>query len=378
MVPSVLNALRAKLEDPHTVVGKRYTVVLIGTIITSIFYLFVVDQYPNSFPLGSPQLLVVETTILIVFSIDFLLRLDSTKLADWRAVSLLICDALAIVPSLWIVLHYLGFVELGNLSVLALLRLFRLMRVVKLLRMSNVLTDVFGASVLALVFGTMAAHLGLRVLVLEVSSLTGVQLLTLFDTSALMIAVTAVGSIFGIALAITFGIVKRKQIEISQLHRSALDSLHAFELDVKEHGLAEAQGKEIDFAGWYKSLDAFLTEGYAYEHMKAKTNVLMFAVRDAIKGRPSLDVPFHTGLVQNMSAFLSKTQIEFHPAFYVWLNRIANIYFILMMIAAPGLTGVVAQLLVIYVFKGLVVVIDDMDHAVDLDVTLFNSKILRV
>ncbi|NNL11098.1 MAG: hypothetical protein HKO84_05000, partial [Pseudomonadales bacterium] len=56
----------------------------------------------------------------------------------------------------------------------------------------------------------------------------------------------------------------------------------------------------------------------------------------------------------------------------------AHIYFLLMMIAAPGLTGVVAQLLVIYVFKGLVVVIDDMDHAVDLEVTLFNSKILRV
>jgi len=48
------------------------------------------------------------------------------------------------------------------------------------------------------------------------------------------------------------------------------------------------------------------------------------------------------------------------------------------MMAARCLTGVVTQLLVIYVFKGLVVVIDDMDHAVDLDVTLFNSKILRV
>lgn len=45
-----------------------------------------------------------------------------------------------------------------------------------------------------------------------------------------------------------------------------------------------------------------------------------------------------------------------------------------MMIAAPGLTGVAAQPLVIYVFKALVVVIDDMGHAVDLDVTLFNSK----
>ena len=374
----MLTALRTKLEDPHTTLSKRYTVVLIGTIIASIFYLFVDDQYPNSFPMGSTQLLMMETIILIVFSIDFLIQLNGTKLTDWRAVTLLASDALAIIPSLWVVLHYLGYVELGNLSILALLRLFRLIRVVKLLRMSSVLTDVFGASVLALVFGTMAVHLGLRVLVLEVGSLTGFDLIALFDTSALMIAVTAVGSIFGIALAITFGIVKRKQLEISQLHRSALDSLHAFELDIKVHGLADPQSQKVDFNGWYKSLDAFLTEGYPYERMKAKTNTLMFGIRNVIKDRPSLDVPFHNGLVQNMSAFLSKTQIEFHPAFYAWFNRIANIYFLLMMIAAPGLTGVVAQLLVIYVFKGLVVVIDDMDHAVDLDVTLFNSKILRV
>lgn len=74
---------------------------------------------------------------------------------------------------------------------------------------------------MAPVFGTMAVHLGLRVLVLDV------------------------GSIFGIALAVTFAIVKRKQVEISQLRRLALDSLHAFELDIKEHGLANPQGKQI-------------------------------------------------------------------------------------------------------------------------------------
>ena len=374
----VLDALRTELQQPRTPLGRRYTAVLIITIIASIFYLFIVDQYPNSFPLGSTQLLLIESIILVVFSVDFLLRLSIVKANDWRAGLLLVADGLAIIPSLWIVLHYLGFIELGDLGVLALLRLFRLMRVVKLLRLSNVLTDVFGASILSLVFGSMAIHLGLRVLVLEIGTLTGFDFIALFDANTLMIAVTAVGSIFGIALAITFGIVKRKQIEISELHRLALDSLQAFELDIKEHELLDNKNTSINFEDWYQSLDAFLTQGYAYEKMKAKTNALMYSIRDAIKSRPSLDVPFHNGLVQNMSAFLSKTQIEFHPAFYVWLNRIANIYFVLMMIAAPGLTGVVVQMLVIYVFKGLVVVIDDMDHAVDLEVTLFNSKILRV
>ncbi|MBT8140258.1 MAG: hypothetical protein KJP25_10850 [Gammaproteobacteria bacterium] len=374
----MLEALRHELTAPKTTLGKRYAALLIVTIVASIFYLFIVDEYPASFPLGSTQLLVVEWIILAVFSVDFFLRLGVTRLSDWRAVALLACDGLAIIPSLWVVLNHFGFIDLANLEILALLRLFRLMRVVKLLRMSNVLTDVFGASVLTLVFGTMAVHLGLRVLVQEVSSLSGFDVLSLFDKDTLMIAVTAVGSIFGIGLAITFGIVKRKQIEISELHRTALDSLQSFERDINQHGVGSDQGDSIDFDGWRRSLQAFLFEAYPYEPMKRKTNELLASIRAATKNRPSLDVPFHNGLVQNMSAFLSKTQIEFHPAFYLWLNRIAHIYFLLMMIAAPGLTGVVAQLLVIYVFKGLVVVIDDMDHAVDLEVTLFNSKILRV
>ncbi|MGK0223557.1 MAG: hypothetical protein ACI9ON_002802 [Limisphaerales bacterium] len=128
---------------------------------------------------------------------------------------------------------------------------------------------------MALVFGTMAVHLGLRVLVLEVSSVTDFNLTAMFDTSVLMIAVTAVGSIFGIALAITFGIVKRKQIEILELHRSALDSLHAF-----------------------------LTEGYAYEKMKAKKYSDVCNSR-CDKGPAQSRRAVQIGLVQNMSAFLS-------------------------------------------------------------------------
>jgi voltage-gated potassium channel len=91
-----------------------------------------------------------------------------------------------------------------------------------------------------------------------------------------------------------------------------------------------------------------------------------------------MDVPFHAVLTQRMSAFLTKTQVCFHPAFYAWLRRIANLYFVLVMLAAPGLTGLGVQLLVIFVFQGLVVIIDDMDHSVDKAVTIFNAKILEV
>jgi len=48
------------------------------------------------------------------------------------------------------------------------------------------------------------------------------------------------------------------------------------------------------------------------------------------------------------------------------------------MLAAPGLIGLCVQLLVIFVFYGLLMIIEDMDFAIDTYETLFNAKILKV
>ncbi len=368
-------SLQQELDEPHTTLGKRYTLLLICIIIGSIFFLFIQDEYPSAFPMGSMQLLIVELIILFIFSIDFALRISIASLKDIKSIAHLIADGLAIIPSLIIVLYYLGIMDSSELNVLSLMRLFRLLRVVKLLRVSHVLTDVFGASVLTLIFDTMTVHLGIRVFAIELGNLLHFDIFSLFDTTTLMIAVTAVGSVFGIALAITFGIVKRKQIEITEQHRSAMDAMNAFERDLENLGL---MNDNIDIVTWRHHVDQFLNEEISYPEMKQETNELVAHIRHAIIDRPSLDVPFHNNLVQRLSAFFTKTQITFHPAFYSWLNRIANLYFLLIMVAAPGLTGVVVQILVIYVFNGLVVVIDDMDHAVDMEVIIFNSKILPI
>jgi len=182
-----------------------------------------------------------------------------------------------------------------------------------------------------------------------------------------MIAVPAVGSVFGIA--------KRKQIEISELHRLALDALDAIEADIKR---IAPDHKWEGTDSWRADIALFLNEEISYPVIKGRTRVMLEDVRAATISRPSLDVPFHNNLVARISQFLTKTQIEFHPVFYMWLNRIAQLYFMLVLLAAPGLTGVFVQMLVILVVQGLVVIIDDMDHAVDTKVTLFNCKILEV
>lgn len=368
-----------ELDNPTTTLSKRYTVTVLFTIVASIFFLFIADQYPAWFAMESTQTFVVELLILLIFGVDFGLNAMTTRIKDWRAVALLTSDFFAVVPSAIVVMVYLGWIHGAHVEGLALLRLFRLMRVVKLLRVGNTLIEVMGASVFTLVFSTMAAHLGLRVLFLEVGNALQYDLLGFFDRPILMLAVGSVGSIFGIALAITFGIVKRKQMEITELHRTALDALDFIEQDFHTVLAEAAKAKPApDFDGWRRQLDLYLVEEVSYTDIKTQTRQLLTHIRDVVATRPSMDVPFHAVLVQRISTFLTRTQVCFHPAFYQWLRRISNLYFLLVMLAAPGLTGLAVQMLVIFVFAGLVIIIDDMDHAVDKSVVIFNSKILSV
>lgn len=366
--------LSAELKNPETIYGRRYLGLLIITIIISIFALFVQQEYPKIAPMGSPQLLIFELFIFVIFILDFIIRLILVT-QNLSKILFLIVDFFAIIPSLIVIFIYLGFIQDTNLEFLTLLRLFRLARILKLLRMENSVINIFGASVFTLVFGVMCFQLGLRVFLLEISAFLDTNIINLFNGDVLMIAVPAVGSVFGIALAITFGIAKRKQIEISELHRLALDSLDAIESDI--YSIFPDQ-KWKGTSHWRKNITLFLNEEISYFEMKTLTKKMLKDVRAATVSRPSLDVPFHANLVVRISQFLTKTQIEFHPVFYAWLNRIAQLYFVLVLLVTPGLTGILVQMLIIFVFQGLVVIIDDMDHAVDTSVTLLNSKILDV
>jgi hypothetical protein len=377
---SVSQRLRHELNCPETALGRRYMVLMLATIVWSILFMFLAAEYPGFAPEGSTTLFVIEGFIFLVFSVDFVLRLISLDTRDGKAMLLLVADALAILPSAIVVFVHLGLMEAQHVEVLALLRLFRLLRVVKLLRVSNLLSHIFGVSVFSLVFGVMAAHLGIRVLFLTVGQSVGESIYAFLDRPTLLLAVTAVGSVFGIALAITFGIVKRKQIDVTELHRTSMDAVETFEQDFKTVFVdaVPQEKREALFNNYRRDMHLFVNAHLSYEDFKQKTKDFLYEIREVVKGRASMDVPYHAVLVQRLSAFLTKTQINFNPVFYGWLKLLGNLYFVLVMVAAPGLTGLLVQMLVIFVFAGLAVIIEDMDHTVDSNATIFNAKILRV
>ena len=377
---SVGQRLRHELNCPDTVLGRRYMVLMLATIVWSILFMFLTAEYPGFAPEASTTLFVIEGFIFLVFSVDFVLRLISLDTRDGKAMLLLVADALAILPSAIVVFVHLGLMEAQHVEVLALLRLFRLLRVIKLLRVSNLLSHIFGVSVFSLVFGTMAVHLGIRVLFLTVGQSVGESIYAFLDRPTLLLAVTAVGSVFGIALAITFGIVKRKQIDVTELHRTSMDAVETFEQDFKTvfADAVSEEKREALFNNYRRDMQLFVNAHLSYEDFKQKTKDFLYEIREVVKGRASMDVPYHAVLVQRLSAFLTKTQINFNPVFYGWLKLLGNLYFVLVMVAAPGLTGLLVQMLVIFVFAGLAVIIEDMDHTVDSNATIFNAKILRV
>lgn len=372
-------ALNEQLNRPSTPLARGYMAFMIATIFGSILFMFLMEEYPGYYTHDSTVVIAVEAFLLVAFGTDFVLRLISSRLSDPRNLMYLTFDGLAIIPSLAVVAMALGWqVHPENVVVFTLLRLFRLLRVLKLLRMGNLLIEILGVSVFTLVFGTIALHLGLRVFVQLWEPLFGIDVHEYLDGPVLLMAVTAVGSAFGISMAITFGMVNRKREEIGELYRMAMDAAGGFERDFRDvfqESAGEARRREI-FEPWRAKMQQFVTAQLNYPDAKLATNAFLDEVRAVVKTRPSMDVPFHAVLVQRLSAFLTRSQSHFPEAFYTWMKLLANLYFVLVMLAAPGLAGLCIQLLVIFVFYGLLTIIEDMDFAIDNKATMFNAKIL--
>lgn len=369
--------LRDELNAPTTVLGKRYMLLLLCTIVASVFFLFFSLELPQAFHHSNGWVVAFELFFLVLFSVDLMLRLASHPFSDWKGFLLLGLDFLAIVPSALVVLTYWNLMPEQHLDILGLLRLFRLLRVMQLLRMSHMLTEILGVSVFTLVFANMATHLGLRVLVSAVDKSFQLNIKDYIDRPVLLLAVTAVGSVMGIAMAITFGVVNRKRDDVTEMHRATMDAVDTFERDFRDvfENVSPEQREGI-FGPFRRDMAAFLKAKLSYKAMNQSALAFLDKVRAVVKARPSMDVPFHAVLVQRVSGFLTKTQIAFPAAFYGWLSLLANLYFVLVMMATPGITGMFVQLLVIFVFQGLLVVIQDMDYPLDADATMFNSKIL--
>ena len=369
--------LRQELQAPSTVLGKRYMLLLLCTIVASVFFLFFSLELPQAFHHSQTWVMWFELFFLVVFSVDLVLRLATHPFSDLKGFLLLALDFFAIVPSALVVLTYWNLMPEQHLDILGLLRLFRLLRVMQLLRMSHLLTDILGVSVFSLVFANMASHLGFRVFVSAADKTMNLNLAQYIERPVLLLAVTAVGSVMGIALAITFGVVNRKRDDVTEMHRTTMDAVDTFERDFRDvFENVSPEQRETIFGTFRKEMALFLKSAISYPHFKQSALTFLDQVRAVVKARPSMDVPFHAVLVQRISGFLTKTQIAFPAAFYGWLSLLANLYFVLVMMATPGITGMFVQMLVIFVFQGLLVIIQDMDYPLDADATIFNAKIL--
>ncbi|MFM7699026.1 MAG: hypothetical protein ACKO5X_10365, partial [Limnohabitans sp.] len=81
---------REELQHPTTSLGKRYLTLLLITIVASVVFLFLSLELPKAFHYTQTWVMWVEMFFLVVFSIDFLLRLATQPLTDAKSFLLMV------------------------------------------------------------------------------------------------------------------------------------------------------------------------------------------------------------------------------------------------------------------------------------------------
>ena len=132
---SVLKLLNKKLLydvvfESHTPAGKRFDVILLWTIILSIF-IAIVDSIPSWHQRFLREFYVIEWILTLLFTVEYIVRIIITPkpfkyiFSFWGVV-----DLLAILPTYLSLLFY-GYQYLLVVRILRLLRVFRILRLVR-------------------------------------------------------------------------------------------------------------------------------------------------------------------------------------------------------------------------------------------------------
>jgi len=137
--------LHEVIFEADTLSGKRFDVILIVAIITSVIAVML-DSVESIRLVYGEVLTVIEWTFTIIFSCEYILRLLSVRKPRLYAVSVLgIIDLISILPS-FIALYYAGAETFLVFRVLRVLRIFRVFKLAEYLGEANTLMIALKAS----------------------------------------------------------------------------------------------------------------------------------------------------------------------------------------------------------------------------------------
>lgn len=282
----------------------------------------------------------LDKFIILFFSIDLLLRIYAAEKKSKYLLSINgFIDILSVVPE-WIAI-YLG--SGGNSVWLRILRLFRVGKLVSVKKGSGLLSGFTG-----IVAVMSVGIISVKVLVLIIESYGW---LPEFDNISLVLGLVSFS--LAMLLGTKLSVVNGRLNDLEDSLTSIVAGIKVFWFTNKD-SRPHLKRWVIAFHKLLKNPDA-----EAVSNMRKETNLLYESIGD--EGiNPNL-VKFSRDV-----AFVTNTSItEVNPFYEKFLKEVIIVFTVVVVGAVPGVTGLVASLILSYIFFGMFFLIEDMDHPLD-------------
>lgn len=319
--------------------NRLYAVSSILLIFLSIWAEALENTYPDLFGQYSAQFIWMEYSILAIFTAEYLIRAIFT----YRTSSYLfsfdgIIDGLSVIPSLLAI-------AIGQPHSLIWLRTLRLVRLTRILKVKTYGSWLGGIS--GRVIPYVALALGLKSIVLIAEQESWWELSKEFNI---------VIGVIGFSLAVLLG---SKLSTVNSRIYAIEDAVCRLVGSMRDMWSVVHVQKPLK--NWSREFEAFIklprTEKLLRAHsIRDLTDQLEESMEDSGVGGPN-SAGFHRD-----AAFLIHRATAKTPAAYDrFLKYVISSYCITLIIAIPGLLGILATILTVYVLGGVYFLIDDMD-----------------
>jgi len=282
----------------------------------------------------------LDNFIILFFTIDLLLRIYAAEKKSKYFFSINgVIDVLSVVPE-WIAI-YIG--AGGNSAWLRVLRLFRVGKLISAKKGSGFLSGFTGVVAVMSV-----AIISVKVLVLIIESFGW---LPEFENISLVLGLVSfsLAMLLGTKLSVVNG-------RLNDLE----DSLTSIVAGIKVFWFTNKDSRP-HLRRWITAFHKLLKDpdAEAVSNMRKETNLLYESIGD--EGiNPNL-VNFSRDV-----AFVTNTSItEVNPFYEKFLKEVTIVFTVVVVGAVPGITGLVASLILSYIFFGMFFLIEDMDHPLD-------------
>lgn len=331
------------LDNPTSKLSKIMFLIFVILIYISIINAAIEEKYFEFFSEHSIYFVYLNNFILVIFSIELIVRIMFTKQIIKYFTSFYgIIDILAVVPEL-ISIFVPG---LNGAMWLRVFRLFRIIRILKVIRISKNIEGITGKLIPFIVIAI--AFKGVMV-IFEGQTWWP-------DTSKLNTTIAVVGFSLAVLLGTKLNVVNSRIYQIEDAICRIVGSLRDMQNNIKI--------KE-ELYSWSNHLEKTLKTPQEHKYETVKNMRQLTDDFEAKLEQAGVGGPNTAGFHRDVAYLLHRCTAETPASYERFLQAVTIAYTSTIILVVPGLTGLISTILIVYVLGGMYFLIDDMDHPLD-------------